>query len=58
MVAVSYVDVVMDPTKEPRYRFDRCYSECLWSTIASSARMDAAEHQLLKTFGAAMAIPV
>jgi len=54
VVAISYVDIGMDPAKESRYYFDRCYSECLWSTDLSRARADAAEHRLLETFSVAM----
>jgi hypothetical protein len=57
VVALSYVDVGMDPAKESRYYFDRCYSECLWSSDVSQARADAAEHRLLETFSAAMTDP-
>ena len=57
VVAISYVDIILDPTKDPRYRLDKCYSECLWSSDLSEARADAAEHQLLKTFSVAMADP-
>jgi hypothetical protein len=54
VVAISYVDVGHDPSRESRYYFDRCYSECAWSADGSRARADAAEYRLLSTFGAAM----
>ena len=61
VVAVSYVDVVMDPAKESRYYFDRYYSECLWSTDGgrspSQSRADAAERRLLATFSVSMLDP-
>ena len=58
VVAISYVDIVLDPARESRYYFDHCYTECLWAASDSQARADAAEHQLLKTFSVAMADPV
>ena len=54
VVAVSYVDVAFEADSESKYRFDRCYGECLWSADGSRARADAAEHQLLSTFGGSM----
>jgi 3'-5' exonuclease len=52
VVAISYVDVVFDPTTEPRYRFDRCYTECRWATGAEGA--DLEEAKLLRAFSSAM----
>jgi len=55
VVALSWVDVGMDPARPGRYYFDRCYSECLWDTSGSPARADAAERKILLTFASAMA---
>jgi len=55
VVAVSYVDVVFDPTTEPRYRFDKCYTECRWAADPMGA--DLEEAKLLRTFAAAMESP-
>jgi len=57
VVSVSFVDVVFDPTSEPKYRFDKCYTECLWDVTGSQARADALEHKILTAFNAAMEVP-
>lgn len=54
VVAVSYVDVHFDAAFDPKYRYDRCYSECLWSPDMSEARADACERRLLANFNDAM----
>lgn len=52
VVSISYVDVSFDPAQTPKYRFERCYTECRWSRDES--RLDIDEHKLLSTFGSAM----
>jgi len=54
VVAISYVDVKFDPSHEPKYWYDKCYTECFWSTDDSAARADVLERRLLATFNAAM----
>ncbi len=54
VVAVSYADVVFDPGQDPKYRFDKCYTECLWDASGSRARADALEYKLLHNFGESM----
>lgn len=56
VVALSWVDVGMDPARLGRYYFDRCYSECLWDVSGSPGRADAAEYKMLAAFAAAMAM--
>jgi hypothetical protein len=47
VVAISWVDVVLDPEKSPRYRFDSMASDCRWSLEGRPG----AERDLLQTFG-------
>jgi len=47
VVAISWVDVVLDAEKSPRYRFDSMGSECRWSLSGHPG----AERDLLRTFG-------
>jgi hypothetical protein len=56
VVSISYVDVAFDLSHEPKYWFDKCYTECLWSADGSVARADALEHKLLSTFNSAMTV--
>jgi hypothetical protein len=54
VVSISYVDVCFDPSHEPRYWYDKCYTECLWDPTDSQARADALELKLLSHFNAVM----
>jgi hypothetical protein len=54
VVAISYVDIRFDAGSEPKYRYEKCWSECLWDASGSRARADALEHKLLNTFNEAM----
>jgi hypothetical protein len=54
VVSISYVDVCFDASHEPRYWFDKCYTECLWDVTDSSARADALERRLLAHFNGVM----
>jgi DNA polymerase elongation subunit (family B) len=47
VVAISWVDVVLDVEKSPRYRFDSMASECRWSIVGAPN----AERDLLRSFG-------
>jgi hypothetical protein len=55
VVAISYVDIVFDPSTEPRYRLDRCYTECRWAADVAGA--DIEEAKLLRAFSSAMETP-
>jgi len=55
VVAISYVDVVFDPTKNPKYAYGGCYTECRWGLTKES--MDEHEEFLLRAWGEAMATP-
>lgn len=54
VVSISYVDIVFDAEKKPRYQYDRCYTECRWGL--DEASLDVEEAKLLRTFAAAMAV--
>lgn len=55
VVSISYVDVLLDPTKDPRYSYSGCYTDCRWGLTPDS--MDEHEEFLLRAWGEAMAAP-
>lgn len=54
VVAISYVDICFDLSHEPKYWYDKCYTECLWDATGSAARADALERRLLVHFNEVM----
>jgi 3'-5' exonuclease len=52
VVAISWVDVVLDPEKSPRYRLEFMESWCCWSVVGTPD----AERDLLRAFGEATQI--
>jgi hypothetical protein len=53
VVSISYVDISFDPMQAPKYRFERCYTECRWASDEKG--LDVEEKALLTSFGADMA---
>lgn len=53
VVAISCVDVGFDVSREPRYYFDSCWTQCLWDP-RSREGADAREATLLEAFAHAM----
>ncbi len=55
VVSISWVDVVLDIEKSPRYRFDSMHTSCKWSS-PRDLRLDAQlERELLQAFADAAA---
>lgn len=54
VVSISYVDVCFDASHEPKYWYDKCYTECFWDPTGSRARADALELRLLSHFNSVM----
>jgi predicted PolB exonuclease-like 3'-5' exonuclease len=53
VVALACVDIVFDPADSPKYRFDRCWTDCRWGL--SEADLDVRERGLLVDFSGVMA---
>ena len=49
VVAISWVDLVLDAAKSPRYALESVHTDCLWSVERGGG--DEAERQLLAQFG-------
>ncbi len=50
VVALAFVDVVMDPGGSPRYRFDRVRSVCSWPATGDPREADEHEVRILRWF--------